>query len=135
LDRLHAVESSRIVERNIAPSLIVFGDPGLLRALLENLLGNAWKFTRDRRDRPRARIELSRIDIDTYRVRDNGVGFDMAHADRLFEPFRRLHHDREFPGTGIGLATALRVVRRHGGTIWADATVGEGASFSFTLGG
>jgi signal transduction histidine kinase len=133
LDRLHALEPTRIVERDITPSpLIAWGDAGLLRVLLENLLGNAWKFTRNR---PRARIELTRIDIDTYRVRDNGVGFDLAHADLLFEPFRRLHREEEFPGTGIGLATALRVVRRHGGRIWAEATVGEGAWFSFTLGG
>lgn len=133
LDRLHALEPTRIVERNIPPSLIVVGDAGLLRSLLENLLGNAWKFTRGQ---PRARIELERVDVNpsTYRVRDNGVGFDMARADALFEPFRRLHDEPEFSGAGIGLATALRIVRRHGGRIWADATVGEGASFSFTLG-
>jgi len=109
------------------------GDPVLLRGLFENLLGNAWKYT--------ARKEVARIEFGCdhedgkrrFFVRDNGVGFDMAHAKRLFQPFQRLHHASQFEGTGIGLATAARIVRRHGGEISATAEPGKGATFSFTL--
>ena len=110
------------------------GDARLLRITIENLLGNAWKFTRGRKP---ARIELGgRVHPDgppTYFVRDNGVGFDMAYADKLFGAFQRLHDAREFPGTGIGLATVQRVVRKHGGKIWAVGEVDKGSTFHFTL--
>jgi light-regulated signal transduction histidine kinase (bacteriophytochrome) len=115
--------------------MAVTGDPMLLKVLLQNLIGNAWKFTTLR--------ENSEIDIgvttddtgrDVYFVRDNGAGFDMAFAGKLFTPFQRLHSLAEFPGTGIGLATAQRIVRRHGGTVWAEGTAGTGATFYFTIG-
>jgi len=136
LDNLGGADPNRKADIRIAPGIVVNGDPALVRSLLENLLGNAWKFTRAR---PCAQIELdcvgpSETDGETvYRVRDNGVGFDMNHAEKLFEPFRRLHNDAEFEGTGVGLATVDRIVRRHGGKIWAEATPDRGATFSFTL--
>ena len=106
----------------------------LLRIVLENLLGNAWKFTSKKDD---ARIELGDTEMQgetVYFVRDNGAGFDMTYADRLFRSFQRLHKDTEFPGTGIGLATVQRIVERHGGRVWAEGAVGQGATFWFTLG-
>jgi DNA-binding response OmpR family regulator len=130
---LQRAEPDRQVRIRIADGLAADGDPGLLRALLENLLGNAWKFTATTEA---ARIELAaEQDADTivYTVRDNGVGFDMAFANRLFAPFQRLHTVAEFPGTGIGLATVQRIVRRHGGRVWADAEIGKGAAFFWTL--
>jgi light-regulated signal transduction histidine kinase (bacteriophytochrome) len=110
-------------------------DLRLARSLLDNLLGNAWKFT--------AKVNPARIEFGTaekagstaFFVRDNGAGFDMAFAGRLFAPFQRLHGAEEFPGTGIGLATAQRIVVRHGGRIWAEGTVNGGATFYFTLAG
>jgi len=119
----------------IPPSLLVSGDPHLLRIVLTNLLGNAWKFTASR---PLARIELSEAARDGQRavcVRDNGVGFDMAYAGKLFQPFQRLHGMDQFPGTGIGLATVQRILARHGGHAWVEAAVDVGAAFYFTLGG
>jgi signal transduction histidine kinase len=110
-------------------------DPVLLRTLLENLVGNAWKYT--------SKVEGARIDIfmeeqadgaRAFVVRDNGAGFDPRYAERLFGPFVRLHSQSEFTGTGVGLATAKRIVSRHGGQIWAESTPGEGATFRFTLG-
>jgi len=109
------------------------GDPGLVRIVLENLIGNAWKFTSRT---PDARIEVGleqREGATAYYVRDNGAGFDMSYARNLFEPFRRLHTDTEFAGTGIGLSIVQRIVARHGGKIWAEAAVGTGATFHFTL--
>jgi PAS domain S-box-containing protein len=123
----------RLAEVRIAEGLRGFGDPALLRLALENLLGNAWKFTG--RVSP-ARIEFgAQRDGDrlTYYVRDNGVGFDMAYADKLFGAFQRLHAAHEFSGTGIGLATVQRIVLRHGGQVWAQSAVGQGATFFFTL--
>jgi two-component system, sensor histidine kinase and response regulator len=127
-------DASRQVEWNIATELRADGDPRLLKIVLENLLSNAWKFTRHRE---RARIEVGAIRRDgerVYYVRDNGAGFDMSLADRIFAPFQRLHTSQEFEGTGVGLATVQRIVHRHGGDIWAEASVGDGATFWFTLG-
>jgi PAS domain S-box-containing protein len=130
---LAAREPQRDVEFRVQPELRVDADPHLLRVLLENLLGNAWKFTQ-RVERPR--IELSatwREGRTVYCVRDNGAGFDMRYADKLFTPFQRLHEAKEFPGTGIGLAIVQRVVHRHGGHVWAESAPGQGAAFFFRL--
>jgi signal transduction histidine kinase len=110
--------------------LAVSGDPRLLRVALVNLLENAWKFTR-RRDE--AHIELGRDDRGALFVRDDGVGFDMAYAGKLFGAFQRLHTAADFPGTGVGLATVQRIIHRHGGRISAEASPGAGATFRFTL--
>jgi PAS domain S-box-containing protein len=108
------------------------GDPRLLRTLLENLLGNAWKFSR-RAELPR--IEFGRSSDGVYFVRDNGCGFDPAAAEKIFEPFRRLHDEEEIDGTGMGLAIVERIVARHGGQVWAEGAPGRGACFFFTLPG
>lgn len=125
---------SRAAELVIEPGLRALGDATLLRAVMSNLLSNAFKFTSHRE---RARIQVGRRGEDggkpVFFVRDNGVGFDMRHADKLFGVFQRLHRQEEFPGTGVGLATVERVVSRHGGRIWAEATLGAGAIFLFTL--
>jgi light-regulated signal transduction histidine kinase (bacteriophytochrome) len=117
----------------IEPGMSAVGDPQLLRMCLQNLLENAWKFT-SRHDQ--AKIEVGSRELDGKRaffVKDDGAGFDMAHADMLFAPFQRLHAQSEFPGTGVGLASAQRIIRRHGGTIWAESEVEKGATFYFTL--
>jgi two-component system sensor histidine kinase/response regulator len=130
---LESREPSRNNVFVIADDLHAVGDPGLLRATLLNLLENAWKFTRPS-ERPRiefgSRVEGKRV---IFFVGDNGAGFDQALAHKLFNPFQRLHASSEFEGTGIGLATAERIIRRHGGRIWAEGKVGRGAVFSFTL--
>ena len=108
-------------------------DPRLLRVMLENLLGNAWKFTSKQ---PVAKIEVGQAEREgesVFFVRDNGAGFEMEQAKRLFTPFQRLHSDAQFEGTGIGLATVHRVVTRHGGRVWAEASPGQGATLFFTL--
>ena len=122
----------REVTLNVEPGLQVMGDPTLLRLVLENLLGNAWKYTGKTRE---AQVWLERRPQhpDTYTVRDNGAGFDMRFAERLFGVFQRLHSASDFQGTGIGLATVRRIVRRHGGEVWAEAEVERGASFHFSL--
>jgi light-regulated signal transduction histidine kinase (bacteriophytochrome) len=121
----------RRVTFDIAAGLVTMGDAGLLRVVLENLLGNAWKFTGKTR---RARIAFGCAENPPiYFVRDNGAGFNMANADKLFGAFQRLHTADEYPGTGIGLATVQRIISRHGGRIWAEAAVGQGATFYFTL--
>jgi light-regulated signal transduction histidine kinase (bacteriophytochrome) len=130
---LGARDPERAVEVVIQPDLTAHLDPQLAGTLLENLLGNAWKFTGKAVE---PRIEFRSIDHDGSRafvVRDNGAGFDMTFAGKLFAPFQRLHTAGEFPGTGIGLATVQRIVHRHGGQIWAEGRVGSGASFFFTL--
>jgi signal transduction histidine kinase len=117
----------------IADGLIASADGRLIRAVLDNLLGNAWKFTARTAD---ARIELVGDVVDgesVFVVRDNGAGFDMAYAGKLFAPFQRLHADSDFAGTGIGLATVRRIVDRHGGRVWAEGEVGRGAAVCFTL--
>ncbi len=124
---------ARSVKLIITDPLIVDADARLARIVLENLIGNAWKFTRDT---PSARIEVGGVergDERVFFVSDNGTGFDMANAKMLFAPFQRFHNTFEFPGTGIGLATVQRVIHRHGGRIWAEAQPGAGATFSFTF--
>jgi signal transduction histidine kinase len=134
LERMGEASPARTVETKIRPGIIVSGDGQLLRIALENLLENAWKFTANE---PVARIEFGTMtlggELACY-VRDNGAGFDMTYADRLFAPFRRLHGSSEFPGTGIGLATVQRIIHRHGGRVWAEGLVGQGATFYFTVG-
>lgn len=132
-ETLRHQDLGRNVKFVITPGLQVEGDPRLLRIALENLLGNAWKFTGKRAD---ARIELGVKTVDgssAYFVRDNGVGFDETYSGNLFTPFQRLHAMEEFPGTGIGLATVQRIIRKHGGRIWAESAAGKGATFYFTL--
>ncbi len=119
----------------ITEGLTTMGDPGLLRTMMENLMGNAWKYTRNR---PNARIEFGSIQQDgtrAYFLRDDGTGFDMTYVDKLFRPFQRLHTADEFEGTGIGLAIVQRIVHRHGGIAWAESQQGHGATFYFTLNG
>lgn len=131
--RYAEAEPERKVQVTVADALWVDADPLLAQTLLDNLIANAWKFTGKTSD---ARIEIGFMDgapSPTVCVRDNGAGFDMAHAGRLFGAFQRLHTVGEFPGTGIGLATAHRIVQRHGGRIWAEGAVGKGATFCFTL--
>ncbi|WP_374340044.1 ATP-binding protein [Methyloversatilis sp.] len=133
-DSLHAGDPRRQCEVRIQPGIRVAGDVGLLRIALDNLLRNAWKFSSPV---PQAVIEVGsegRGQQAVVYVRDNGVGFDMAHADKLFNPFIRLHREGEFEGTGIGLALVQRVIRRHNGRVWARAEPGKGATFCFTLG-
>jgi light-regulated signal transduction histidine kinase (bacteriophytochrome) len=129
-DQLTATASERSVRVDIAAPLVANADPRLLRVLLGHLIGNAWKFTAHE---PAAQIAVGASEGEGFFVADNGVGFDMSQAERLFVPFQRLHPANEFPGTAIGLAAAQRIVHRHGGRIWADAAAGEGATFTFTL--
>jgi signal transduction histidine kinase len=131
--QLRASQPDRVVEFTCAPEIFAHGDAPLLRAVLDNLLGNAWKFTSAK---PGARISFGATTKDgerVYSIEDDGAGFDMAYAEKLFAPFQRLHTAAEFAGTGIGLATVQRIVHRHGGRIWAEGAVGKGASFKFTL--
>ncbi len=124
----------RTVRLQIADGIVAEGDGRLLRIVLENLLGNAWKYSRDA---AAARIEFGTAEHEklmTYFVRDNGAGFDMSFAHKLFAPFERLHTAEQFPGSGIGLATVKRIIFRHGGRIWAESAVGAGATFFWTLG-
>jgi light-regulated signal transduction histidine kinase (bacteriophytochrome) len=117
----------------VREGLKAWGDADLIRALFVNLLENAWKYT-SKHTECRIEFGLDRTsNRDAYFVRDDGAGFDMAYADKLFEPFQRLHSPSEFTGTGIGLATAQRIVHRHGGRIWAESAVEKGATFYFTL--
>jgi signal transduction histidine kinase len=133
IDDLRRQQPDHPVETQVQPGLMAHGDPTLLRMLLENLLGNAWKYS-GKCENARIGLESSRRDgRDVFVVRDNGAGFDMRFADRLFGVFQRLHSANDFPGTGIGLASVRRIVRRHGGDIWAEAEVGRGARFYFTL--
>jgi len=131
--RLQEAEPERPVEFTAQAGLTAQGDARLLEIVLSNLLGNAWKFSGRR---PLARVEFGRTNVDgrpAYFVRDNGVGFDMTYAQKLFGAFQRMHKESEFPGTGIGLATVRRVIHRHGGRVWAEAQVDRGATFYFTL--
>jgi Bacteriophytochrome (light-regulated signal transduction histidine kinase) len=132
--QLQASAPARAVEWRIAPGLFADADPGLARVVLENLLSNAWKYTGKV---PTACIEMGSEQggdgEPVFFVRDNGAGFDMRRAEQLFTPFRRLHSEQEFPGTGVGLATVQRIIRRHGGRIWGEAEPGRGATFRFTF--
>ncbi len=127
---LRANEPDRRVDVEVQPGLHATGDPSLVRNLLQNLLGNAWKFTRDC---DAARIEVGRDAGGAFFVRDNGAGFPPEYADKLFRPFQRLHSQEQFAGDGVGLASVRRIVERHGGTIRADGALGQGATFAFTL--
>jgi len=136
---LSALDPGRHVELVAQPGVLAIGDPRLLRIALENLMGNAWKFTSKT---PNARLQFGaepgtgeHAGTTVYFVRDNGAGFDMQYVDRLFTAFQRLHGDRDFKGSGIGLATVSRIIRRHHGSIWAEGQVEQGATFYFTLGG
>lgn len=134
LDELRAGQPQRSARFNVEPGLVKYGDRALLQRVMENLLGNAWKYTGQR--------ELTVIDVFGCRmpdgrvaccVRDNGVGFDMRLAPGLFAPFQRLHSASDFPGTGVGLAAVKRIVERHGGEVWAESAPDHGASFWFTV--
>ncbi len=131
VDELRAADRARCVDVRIAPGLLAHADPTLARIVLQNLLGNAWKFT--------CRTEHARIEVageggGGFRVSDNGAGFDPRYADKLFHPFQRLHAEEEFAGTGVGLATVQRILQRHGGTVSAEGEVGRGATFRFSFG-
>jgi len=130
---LQKVEPERKIDFTVAPGLRADGDPRLLRIALENLLRNAWKFTGKH---PTAKIEFGITQNNgnsAYFVRDDGAGFDMAYANKLFGAFQRLHAMTEFNGTGVGLATVQRIISRHGGRVWAEGEVEKGAIFYFTL--
>ena len=134
VDDLRRAADQRSVEVSIQPGLMAHGDPTLLRMVLENLIGNAWKYTGKCAT---ARISFEAVKYEgreVYMVGDNGAGFDMRFADRLFGVFQRLHSANDFQGTGVGLASVRRIVRRHGGEVWAESEVGQGARFYFTLG-
>ena len=133
LDELQESEPERSVTVDITPGLIVDGDEQLLCIMLENLLRNAWKFTKNQ---SAARIQMGaahEYGRSVFFVRDNGAGFDMAYSDKLFGAFQRLHSGKDYEGTGIGLATVSRVINRHGGRVWAEGAVDKGATFNFTL--
>jgi light-regulated signal transduction histidine kinase (bacteriophytochrome) len=127
-------DPERRVEFEIDPDLLAYGDVHLLQVVLENFMNNAWKFTAKQ---PQPIVDVGKIQSDdgipTYFVRDNGAGFDMVYVDKLFSPFQRLHGMQDFPGNGIGLATVQRIVHRHGGRVWAEGVIGQGATFYFTL--
>jgi light-regulated signal transduction histidine kinase (bacteriophytochrome) len=126
-------EPRRSVECVVPEGVAAQGDPRLLRVVLENLLGNAWKFTKKK---PQARIELGVAKQDgqqVYFVRDDGAGFDMTYVGKLFGTFQRLHAAEDFSGSGVGLATVQRIIHRHGGRVWAQGAEGKGATFTFTL--
>jgi PAS domain S-box-containing protein len=133
-ERLREADPARDVEIVVQDGLAAEGDASLLAVVMENLLGNAWKFTGKR---AKARVEVgltSKSGVRAFFVRDNGTGFDMAHVSKLFGAFQRLHSTSDFPGTGIGLAMVQRIVRRHGGQIWTESELDRGATFFFTLG-
>jgi light-regulated signal transduction histidine kinase (bacteriophytochrome) len=133
VEELRRRDVSRKLGATIAPDLTVDADGRLMRILFDNLIGNAWKFTMNM---PNPHVEIGserREGEQVFFVRDNGAGFDMQYADRLFTPFQRLHSEREYAGTGIGLATVRRIVERHGGRIWAEGAPEKGATFYFTI--
>ncbi|MFW5813781.1 MAG: ATP-binding protein, partial [Fibrobacterota bacterium] len=133
IDHLRMTEPHRKVEVLIEPGLSVLADRGLMHILLQNLLSNAWKFTSGREV---GRIEIGKVKDEKRQkifIKDNGAGFEMKYAEKLFEPFQRYHSDREFGGTGVGLAIVKRIINRHNGKIWAESEVGYGTTISFSL--
>jgi len=134
IEELRAAEPERRVEFEVAEGVVVRGDPRLLRLVLQNLLANAWKYSRKR---DCAHVEFGRAFVDgeqAWFVRDDGVGFDMTYAERLFTAFQRLHREEDFEGTGVGLAIVQRIVHMHGGRVWGEGVVDDSAVFFFTLG-
>ena len=131
-DELVRKEPHRSVDLVVEPNLLVEGDARLLQVVLENLIGNSFKFTAKTAS-PKIVVGASRDESTVHFVRDNGAGFNMGYAARLFTPFQRLHHTSEFEGTGIGLATVQRIIARHGGRVWAEGEVGRGATVFFAL--
>ena len=134
IEELRANQPERKAEIKIAPDLMASGDKNLLTIAMRNLLENAWKFTAKC---PQTRIEMGELKKDgekVYFIRDNGIGFDMRYKDKLFQPFQRLNTDKDYPGTGIGLAIVQRVIHRHGGKIWAESEKEKGTTFYFTPG-
>lgn len=132
-DRLRKSDPDRKISVSIQPDVMVYADQSMLQIVIENLLSNAWKYTAHT-SVPEIKFSSENMNNKTiYSVSDNGAGFDMQYADKLFLPFRRLHNSKEFEGTGVGLATVKRIILRHGGDIWGEGSVGEGAVFSFTL--
>lgn len=130
---LQESQPERRVTLTITDGLTVVGDPNLIKVALDNLIGNSWKFTSKKQD---AAIQFGTAVVEgttAYFVRDNGAGFDMTYAHKLFDTFQRLHLEKDFPGTGIGLSLVQRIIRRHNGRIWAEGAVGQGATFYFTL--
>ncbi len=132
--KLQAAAGDRQGDWIVAPNVTADADLGLLRVALENLLANAWKYTsKTTRARIEFGVQTQPDGTPVYYVRDNGAGFDMKYAGRLFGPFQRLHAERDFPGTGVGLATVQRIIHKHGGRIWTEAAPNQGATFYFTL--
>jgi light-regulated signal transduction histidine kinase (bacteriophytochrome) len=130
---IQKADPARRVRFHVANGLQAHGDRRLLSVALQNLLQNAWKFSARN---PEPTVEFGSLQKDgktAYYIRDNGIGFDMAYVNQLFTPFQRLHSKEQFEGTGIGLATVQRVIKRHGGKVWAEGAVGQGATFYFSL--
>lgn len=133
VENLQKFSPERVTEITVEPNCVVEGDPTLLQSVLENLLSNAWKYT-SKQGKTVIQFGIREIEnVRTFFVQDNGAGFDMKFATHLFSPFQRMHTQEDFPGTGVGLASARRIIQRHGGRMWANAAVGEGATFYFTL--
>lgn len=133
LEALRLTTPERQVECRIESGLVAQGDAALLRLVLDNLLGNAWKYSAKAAEAQVSFESVAGREMPTYVVRDNGVGLDLAHASRLFQPFQRFHSERDFPGTGVGLATVQRIIARHGGRLWVESEPGQGANFFFSL--
>lgn len=134
LTNIQCADTSRDVEIVIEPDIMVIGDEVLLRGVMENLLSNAWKYSSKKN---RSRLEFGQLELDGKKVlyvRDNGAGFDMSKAEKLFRPFQRMHSDLEFSGTGLGLSSVQRIIHKHGGKIWFESEIDQGTTFYFTLG-
>ena len=133
---LQEADPARVADITVQPALVAHGDPALLKQLVDHLAGNAWKFTSKKEHAAIAFGSLAGPDGETvYFFKDNGAGFEMAHAEKLFGIFQRMHVSSDFPGIGAGLSTVQRIVMRHGGRIWAEAEVEQGATIYFTLPG